>query len=105
MCPNIFYIDYKTSKNISETIEILSDEEAKSETIVKVETPVVTPSVVEPVEKKADVIHRIRWGDTLWDISGSYYKNPWLYKKISNANGIKNPDHIISGTDIVIPEK
>ena len=39
----------------------------------------------------------------LWHIAETYYKNPWKYKKISNFNGIKNPDHIISGTVITIP--
>ena len=53
----------------------------------------------------AKVIYRIKWGDTLWDLAESYYKNPWLYHKIAKANNIKNPDHIISGTFIEIPEE
>ena len=54
-------------------------------------------------EKTADVRYHIKWGDTLWDISESYYKTPWKYPKIANYNNIKNPDLIISGTDILIP--
>ncbi len=53
--------------------------------------------------KPKDVSYKIKWGDTLWDIADTYYKNPWRYKKIAKYNNIKNPDHIISGTVIAIP--
>ena len=53
--------------------------------------------------KSKDVSYKIKWGDTLWDIADTYYKNPWRYKKIAKYNNIKNPDHIISGTVIQIP--
>jgi len=55
------------------------------------------------VKKSADVNYHIRWGDTLWDISESYYKTPWKYPRIATYNKIKNPDLIIAGTDIKIP--
>lgn len=80
--------------------------EAKEDEIVVAETAeVVVPAVPEPpkVEEKKDVSYRIKWGDTLWDISDAYYKNPWRYPKIANYNNIKDPDVIISGTDILIP--
>jgi nucleoid-associated protein YgaU len=51
------------------------------------------------------VSYRIRRGDTLWDISSTYYRNPWLYPVIAKANGIKNPDLIIAGARIFIPER
>ena len=60
----------------------------------------------ETVQKKPrgqDVPYTIKWGDTLWDISDSYYKTPWKYMKIADYNHIKNPDIIISGTNILIP--
>ena len=53
--------------------------------------------------KPKAVSYKIKWGDTLWDIADTYYKNPWRYKYIARYNGIKNPDYIISGTKIVIP--
>jgi len=66
----------------------------------EVVVPVPTPA---PSEKKEDIRYKIRWGDTLWDIAETYYKNPWRYKNIANYNKIKNPDLIISGTYINIP--
>jgi LysM repeat protein len=50
------------------------------------------------------VTYRIKRGDTLWDISSTYYRNPWLYPKLAKANSIKNPDLIFAGTHITIPE-
>jgi len=77
---------------------------AKEDEIIITPEPVV-PVIPEPKEevKPTEVIYRIKWGDTLWDLAESYYQNPWLYHKIAKANNIKNPDVIISGTDIVIP--
>jgi hypothetical protein len=51
------------------------------------------------------VWHRIKWGDTLWDIATRYYGNPWLYKKIAKANKLPNPDLIISGKRLWIPPR
>jgi LysM repeat protein len=60
-----------------------------------------TPAVIP----KGGVAYKIRWGDTLWDISEAFYRNPWLYSRIARYNGIRNPDRIISGTTIRIPPK
>jgi hypothetical protein len=49
--------------------------------------------------------YKIRWGDTLWDISEAFYRNPWLYHRIAKFNNIKNPNLIISGTTIRIPPR
>ncbi|WP_029409738.1 LysM peptidoglycan-binding domain-containing protein [Treponema pedis] len=57
------------------------------------------------VNADGSVRYKIKWGDTLWDLSESFYKTPWLYKKIANHNKIKNPNLIISGTYIDIPPK
>lgn len=56
-----------------------------------------------PVKEPQDITYKIKWGDTLWDIADTYYKNPWRYHKIARYNGIKDPDYIISGTYIKIP--
>ena len=47
----------------------------------------------------------IRWGDTLWDISSSFYRTPWQYGRIANENSIRNPDLIFAGAKLFIPEK
>ena len=47
--------------------------------------------------------YMVRWGDTLWDISQAFYRNPWLYTEIARANNISNPDHIVTGFWVRIP--
>jgi hypothetical protein len=51
------------------------------------------------------VTYKIKWGDTLWDLSYSYYRDPWVYMRIAKANKIKNPDLIICGHKLWIPAK
>ncbi|HNY20762.1 MAG TPA: LysM peptidoglycan-binding domain-containing protein [Treponemataceae bacterium] len=68
------------------------------------EEPVV-PAAPEPAPEAEATHYKIKWGDTLWDISESYYKTPWRYPEISKFNKIKNPNLIISGTYIDIPPK
>ena len=64
--------------------------------------PPAAPAV-EPVKKAPESVkYRIKWGDTLWDISKTYYRTPWLYKKIAKDNKIKNPDLIFAETYINI---
>ncbi len=87
---------------------VIIPEEAVEKTVpvkVDVPEPKAEPKK-ETVQKKPrgqDVPYTIKWGDTLWDISDSYYKTPWKYMKIADYNHIKNPDIIISGTNILIP--
>ena len=79
---------------------------ARDNVIVVVDSPVVVPSVPEKIVTAADEKkYKVKWGDTLWDIAESYYKDPWMYKKIAALNNIKNPDFILSGTWIVLPPK
>lgn len=60
---------------------------------------------VPSVGANGTVRYKVKWGDTLWDLSETFYKNPWLYKKIAKHNKIKNPSLIVSGTYIEIPPK
>ena len=81
--------------------------DAEENKIVLSPTPEVVPvpqPEPEPEKQKQEAVkYRIKWGDTLWDLADSYYKNPWRYPKIARYNNIKNPNLIISGTDIFIP--
>jgi len=45
-------------------------------------------------------------GDTLWNIADTFYKNPFLWKKIFDINidKIKNPNLIYPGQIFIIPE-
>jgi hypothetical protein len=63
----------------------------------------VSPPASDP--EIGGVWYWIRWGDTLWDISSSFYRTPWRYGKIAEENSIRNPDLIFAGTKIYIPEK
>ena len=73
----------------------------------KVERQEVIPEKTEPAPeaKPQTVRYLIKWGDTLWDLSDTYYRNPWLYPIIARENKIKNPDLIIAGTYINIPPR
>jgi hypothetical protein len=63
------------------------------------------PAVPVPPETPDAVRYRLKWGDTLWKLAGTYYDNPWLYRRIAQYNGIKNPALIVSGTEILIPQR
>jgi LysM repeat protein len=67
--------------------------------------PPVASYKVPAVIPRGGVPYTIRWGDTLWDISEAFYRNPWLYPRIARFNNIRNPDRIIAGTTIRIPPR
>ena len=77
-------------------------EAAKQEPPVQQTAPAVKEPAASALAQKA-IRYKLRWGDTLWDLSETYYRNPWLYTKIAKHNKLKNPDLIISGTYIEIP--
>ena len=79
--------------------------EAKEDEVIIIEKAEDVVPAQPPVaeEKPKNITYKIKWGDTLWDIADTYYKNPWRYKYIARYNGIKDPDYIISGTKIIIP--
>lgn len=51
------------------------------------------------------VRYLIKWGDTLWDLAETFYKDPWDFRIIAEYNKIKNPSLIVAGTYIDIPAK
>jgi nucleoid-associated protein YgaU len=64
------------------------------------------PEAPPPAPQKASggLWHDIKKGDTLWDISATYYRNPWLYPRIARENHIADPDFILAGKKLYIPE-
>jgi len=54
------------------------------------------------VEKK----HKVNGGDTLWGLSGKYYRDPYKWGKIYNANlnTVANPDRIYPKDELLIPD-
>jgi len=67
--------------------------------------PPASPPAAASAVKAPGVWYKVRWGDTLWDLSIAYYRTPWLYGNIAKANKLANPDLIISGTWIYIPPR
>ena len=70
----------------------------------KPQAPVLSYNVPNPIPA-GGVYYKLRWGDTLWDVSQAFYKNPWLYRYLSRYNGIRNPNRILTGKTIKIPPK
>lgn len=68
--------------------------------------------VVLPKEEKSTggfkvlKMHTVVKGDTLWDLSMKYYKDPFMWGRIYNANfsSVADPDLIYPKADIIIPD-
>jgi len=78
---------------------------SQQQTSARSRNPPVASYNVPAVIPREGVNYKIRWGDTLWDISEAFYRDPWLYPRIARHNNIQNPDLIISGRTIRIPPK
>jgi len=83
------------------------DSPAKPKAVVKRARPPapVKSYKVPAVIPKNGVVYQIQWGDTLWDISAAFYRNPWLYHRIAKDNKIRNPDLILAGRNLRIMPK
>ncbi len=62
------------------------------------------PAVSAPVPAGDGVWYQLKYGDTLWDLASSFYRDPFRYGQIAVQNGIDNPDVIFAGRDIYIPQ-
>ena len=58
-------------------------------------------------EQPSGPIYIVQEGDTLWDIAGTFYRDPFQWYRIYrySRNNIKDPDLIFAGQRIYIPEK
>ncbi|MDR2211370.1 MAG: LysM peptidoglycan-binding domain-containing protein [Spirochaetaceae bacterium] len=68
------------------------------------QAPVYSFSVPQTIPPEG-VAYKVRWGDTLWDISEAFYRNPRFYSTIVRFNKIHNPNRIVSGTELIIPPR
>jgi cell division septation protein DedD len=66
--------------------------------------PAPTPPPAAAKTPGTGVWYSIVKGDNLWNLSKSFYRNPWLYPKIAKENDIRNPDLIYRGNRIYIPD-
>jgi LysM domain len=63
-----------------------------------------TEAPAAPTEAPAKRIYTVVSGDTLWAIAERFYGDGSKYPKIASANGIANPDLIMVGQNLTIPE-
>lgn len=67
----------------------------------------VTPKPSKPKKTTTTgnlATYKVKKGDTLWDLARKYYGNPYLWPKIADRNGVKNPRLLQIGTRLVIPK-
>jgi len=92
-----------------------SPEPSKASAVAPAQTTISpTPSAPKPEEKpeasqvqkpaSVGVWYSTVKGDNLWNLARSFYRNPWLYKKIAEENGIPNPDFILQDVRLYIPD-
>lgn len=64
------------------------------------QAPAAPPQAPAPAKR----IYTVVSGDTLWAIAERFYGDGSQYPKIASANGIANPDLIMVGQQLTIPE-
>jgi hypothetical protein len=63
--------------------------------------PIVAIADVLTIKKDAPTTYVVKKGDTLWDISGIFLKQPWLWPKLWRLNpDINNPHLIYPGDEL-----
>jgi nucleoid-associated protein YgaU len=93
---NTYVTEQQSSRQETEKRDILSNEQNTDGSLQEYGSQEASPGENEYI---------ITYGDTMWDISRKFYGDPMLYPSIAEINGIFNPDLIISGDSLVIPEK
>lgn len=48
--------------------------------------------------------HTVIKGDSLWKIAEAQYKSGFAWVDIAKANNLKNPDNLVEGQELILPE-
>ena len=83
--------------------EINTNEEPQVNETASAQPPPETENIRIP--DTTGVWYKVRWGDTLWGISYSFYDSPREYDQIVKKNSISDPDIIFAETELFIPAK
>ncbi|MCF6335803.1 MAG: Hsp70 family protein [Spirochaetales bacterium] len=83
--------------------EITTNEEPQANETASAQPPPETGN--SRIPDTSGVWYKVRWGDTLWGISYSFYNSPGEYNQIVEENSIKDPDIIFAETELFIPAK
>jgi methionine-rich copper-binding protein CopC len=73
---------------------VLSAEDLEGNRLLSADRPPPSP-------EKLPEVHVVRKGDTLWDISGYYFQNPWFWPKVWSFNPLITNPHWIYPGDLV----
>lgn len=89
--------DIGTAQDVVELEELLIEPVSAAE-----EEAPAQPAMPAPGPRQ----HQVQTGDTLWGISDGYFRDPFLWPQVWNANRqIEDPDLIFPGTMIQIPSE
>jgi nucleoid-associated protein YgaU len=78
----VLVVNYFSDRNQGETIPVAEIEEDATETKT----------------------HIVAEGEDLWKIATDYYGNGYRWTDIAEANGMSNPNQLVAGQEIIIPE-
>ncbi len=61
-------------------------------------------SETSSAEKELPLKHTVKPGENLWNLAVTYYQDGFQWTKIAEANQLKNPNVIIPGQELTIPQ-
>ena len=85
------------------------------EKIITNEPEIKTDSELNTLPNKAEILiekpnitndfyYQIKEGDSLWKLAERFYNDGFQYQKLMKSNTIPDPDNLVVGSKILIPE-
>jgi len=74
----------------------------KAESSLHGQNRLIVRQAAQPAIPPEGITYIVRQGDTLWDISEAFYRNPRYYTIIANSNDIPSSTIIAPGTELTI---